>query len=401
MKYVNLDNLIATVLVFISMLFFQIFLSIDLLAPFWHTFNDFKVTDVGLRELRAEGKSRADTRIVLINTKGLSNLGIAKLLSYLNGKEPKVIGMENILKKSSYPQHDRLLAMVLSETENLVTAENLTGYDEINREFTEKITSDSIFGEINPAFYNLLIGKDKRTTTVRDFVPAASVNGTLDTSFSLAVLAKYSPSAAGDFFDRGNDVESIYYKGNFTKFFFAEAIDILQENIKINFKDKIILLGNLQPAGGSFVLEDIYFTPLNDVSSGRTFPDMYGIVIHANIISMMLDREYFTYLPSFIAFIIAFIICFIDMIIYSYISHYKQDLYEISALFIFVIESILILIATVYLHHNFNFEAELTIALYAIVLSGFAFEGYKYSLKPFVKNIYSRLYSRLRSKSLF
>ena len=59
-----------------------------------------------------------------------------------------------------------------------------------------------------------------------------------------------------------------------------------------------------------------------------------------------------------------------------------------GSLIIFVVESIVILIATVYLHHKYNFEAELTIAIYASALSGYAYKGYLYSMKPLIQNVY-------------
>lgn len=388
MKFFSLDKLITTILVFISILFFWIVLSLDLLEPFWHTLLDFRVTDVGLSELRTADKVKADTRIVLVNIEKLNNLELARLIATINQKEPKVIGIEKILKRSADPQQDKLLAMVLDETNNLVMAQQYSNWHQEMKTFTNLEKSSNVFGELDYGFNNLLIGKNRKTTTVRQFAPLFDFNGKKDTLFSLKIAARYSHEAGKRFFLRENDKESIFYRGNFEKFFYLDAYDIFDGRVRIDYKDKIILLGTVQPLGNSFVLQDVYFTPLNEISSGTTYPDMYGLVIHANIISMILDENYYNYLPEFISFLFAFILCYVNIVIYSYICYYKKDLYEISALAIFVVESIIIMAATVKLHHDYNFEAELTIAIYAIIISGFTYEGYNYSLKPLILKIY-------------
>lgn len=388
MKFFSFDHLIITILVFISMWFFSTVLSFELLDPFWQAFSDFRITDVNLNKLKSEDKSRADTRIILINTNKNDNLELARLISVINRDEPKVIGIEFGINTSGDPQTDNILRMVLGGVDNLIVAQEFGNWNEKKQEFTTCKKSGDNFSELNHHFDNLLIGQDKKTTTVRQFSPTSEYRGQKDTLFSLKIAGAYSKKAMNEFFKRNNDKETIFYKGNYEKFFFANSIDIINGEINIDFKNKIVLLGSVQPIGESFVLEDIYFTPLNDAGSGSAFPDMYGLVIHANIISMILNRDYFSYLPDFAAFLIAFIICYINIAIYSYICYYKKDLYEIGSLIIFVVESIVILIATVYLHHKYNFEAELTIAIYASALSGYAYEGYLYSMKPLIQNVY-------------
>jgi CHASE2 domain-containing sensor protein len=51
-------------------------------------------------------------------------------------------------------------------------------------------------------------------------------------------------------------------------------------------------LGFLGEIIGDYVPGDIFFTPLNKKIIGRSLPDMYGVVVHANIIKMILDKEF-------------------------------------------------------------------------------------------------------------
>ncbi len=56
------------------------------------------------------------------------------------------------------------------------------------------------------------------------------------------------------------------------------------------------------------VIDDLHFTPLNEIVSGKSFPDMYGVVIHANILSMILSGKYPRLASAGIAYLFAFLI---------------------------------------------------------------------------------------------
>ena len=63
-------------------------------------------------------------------------------------------------------------------------------------------------------------------------------------------------------------------------------------------KDKIVLLGFMGINLNDKTFEDIFFTPLNERYAGKSFPDMYGVVIQANIISMILNKKYINTMPQ-------------------------------------------------------------------------------------------------------
>jgi len=66
------------------------------------------------------------------------------------------------------------------------------------------------------------------------------------------------------------------------------------------FKNKIVLIGFCGETPNSFSMNDRYFTPLNQQYTGRSLPDMFGVVIHANIISMLLEKSFINEVPHFI-----------------------------------------------------------------------------------------------------
>ncbi|HYG15113.1 MAG TPA: CHASE2 domain-containing protein, partial [Bacteroidia bacterium] len=88
---------------------------------------------------------------------------------------------------------------------------------------------------------------------------------------------------------------------------------------------KIVLMGFLGPDLKTKVLEDNYFTPMNYKYSGKSFPDMYGVIIHANIISSILEAKYINKVPQWLSILIAYIICWVHVYFFikSYIKHHK------------------------------------------------------------------------------
>ena len=52
---------------------------------------------------------------------------------------------------------------------------------------------------------------------------------------------------------------------------------------------------------------------MNEKVIGKSIPDMNGIVVHANIISMAMDDNYIKKLPSWVNFLVAVLICWLHM----------------------------------------------------------------------------------------
>ena len=81
-------------------------------------------------------------------------------------------------------------------------------------------------------------------------------------------------------------------------------------------KDKIVLIGFLGlPSKRNTVQldEDKLFTPLNPRLSGRSYPDMYGTVIHANILRMALEDDYIRVIPSWLTAILSFLLIWLTL----------------------------------------------------------------------------------------
>ncbi len=134
----------------------------------------------------------------------------------------------------------------------------------------------------------------------RTFVPKTTIKEEQHLAFAVELAKYYEPALAQKFVDRGYEEEAINFRGNVldygatkfgTKYFALDVPDVFQENfVPEMIEGRIIIFCYLgEYLGDRESLEDKFFTPLNKKYIGRTFPDMYGGVIHANIISQILN----------------------------------------------------------------------------------------------------------------
>jgi CHASE2 domain-containing sensor protein len=393
-KYFTWDHLVSTILVFVLLLTLPVLMSFDIFEPFRNTFKDLEITDIGFSKIRDSEFVMADTNIVIINSAKINNADLIYLLSEVLNGSPKVIGLERILKNGNR-ELDQILAQIIQENDNIILTEELVNYNPKRKSFDTAIQNSEIYrNKGRTGFNNLFIDKDKEISTLREFSPIARIKERTDTLFSVKIAEKFNSHKVKKLFNRNNANETIYYRANFEKFFYIDGLDLIKGESNINLKNKIVLIGKAEHHGESFILDNLYFTPLNPEYAGRTFPDMYGIVVHANIISMILNENYYSSIPSIFILLITFMLTYFNMFFYETINNWKKELFEIISLIIFVVESLLILVISYKLYHDFNFELDLTIALFATVLSGFAFEGWRYSFKPITINLYYKLFKR-------
>jgi len=174
------------------------------------------------------------------------------------------------------------------------------------------------------------------------------------------------------------EIEKINYVGNYNKFYYLDAYQVLSDENDLSFiKDKIVLMGFMGLSLNNKTFEDIYFTPLNERYAGKAFPDMYGVVIHANIISMILQENYIYIMPGWLSLVLAVIICYISsFIIFKLRQNYKDWFFTFSKLYILLISLLNLFMGVILLHH-FNYKINLTLALAVIVLSGTIVDIYK------------------------
>jgi len=149
-------------------------------------------------------------------------------------------------------------------------------------------------------------------------------------------------------------------------------------------------MGVIDTSGSSDDFKRLYYTPLNETTSGRTFPDMYETIITANIISMIITDDYFSEIDDWVVLIIAFVICYLNMVLFGYIGYRASKWYELLATITFIIESFSVAFLTVNVFYEYKIEIDLTLVILATALSIVVYELYTDSIKPFTLLLISK-----------
>lgn len=340
------------------------------LNPLTTAISDFDVYDIVFSKIREEQK--ADTNIVLVNLSNLSRYNLARQVNILNSFNPSVIALDAFFPVEKDPYTDSILANAFSRCSNLVLVSGLEKYEENKEVFDTLLTSINLFNQYaSNGFANLPSNNKVSFKTIREFRTAEKVGSETIPAFAVKIIEKYDKDAFQYLTDRKKAVEKINYLGDYKKFYYLDSYQVLSGTEDLSFiKGKIVLLGFMGIDFNNKTLEDIYFTPLNERYAGKSFPDMYGVVIQANIISMILNKNYINIMPKWLSILIAVILTYFSANVIYYVKKRFRDWFWALARFYILIISIMNLYIGVIVFHYFNYRIDLTLMLAVIVLSG-------------------------------
>ena len=401
MKRFILDTILCSAFIFgimgafASLTFLNVF---DAFDPIGEMFADFELTDIVFSQLQED--PIADERIVIVNIGELPREGIARQIEIINKYKPKVIGLDVMLDARKEWPEDSALTRVLSETPNIVIGEKLIDYNEETSEFNmtikpeDHIVQNSLLGYVN-------LITDARTQSdlkmCREFTPSEQVAGETRYAFPVRLAYAYDSAKTEKFLARGNDMEVINYKGNIIsfsaaqygmKYFALDVYDVFDENFTEDlFKDKIVIMCFLGSyIGDTETTEDFYFTPMNENYVGKAKNDMFGGVIHANIISQILDEEPIDRMSENAQIALAVFFCLFNVFVFKIIYGAMPRWYDGITKIFQLIEVAGLATLMIYLLLSFNYKADFTLAMIVIALSGDSLEVYH----GVVKNLFSK-----------
>lgn len=397
-KSFHIENFIITILIFVIIWLFSVIpYKLIFLDPLAKAVGDFELNDIVFSKLYPE--RNLDTNIVLVNIGQLNRAQIARTINIINSFKPKLIGVDAIFDKETNPYFDSELAKAFNGTENLVLVGILNNYVESGNYYTEYIKPNKVFTtKAVWGYANLPTKFGSSSKTIRSFRPYSRVNQQLVPSFAVRVAEIFDKSAYQKLINRANELEVINYLGNIDKFVTLDTETFNGDYSRLSFiKDKIVLMGFLGNTLTQKTLEDIYFTPLNEVYAGRSYPDMYGVAIHANIISMILNENYINSIPTWISTILAFVVCFVNI---NYIRKVKRRLTDyyggIAKVLIFT-QSILVLIINVNLFLVFNYKMSFTLMLVGLIFIPSTVILYDNLLKHLGVSAHHKIMGKIRS----
>ena len=158
--------------------------------------------------------------------------------------------------------------------------------------------------------------------------------------------------------------------------------DTMHYSLKF-WQNKIVLMGFCGESEHALSMKDRYFTPLNEQYSDKSYPDMHGIVIHANIISMLLDRQFdmIDDISDKWIYFISFLIFFINFFIFKPLI--KKHLFFLVPLVrvIQLFQFVLLFSLCIYLLVNFNIKLSFITMITAVILSFELFEFYEHKIE--------------------
>ncbi len=369
-------------------------INLDFLNPIEQAFSDFDTSDIVFSKLREEPP--ADTNIVVVNIGYLSRVEIARELNIVSKCKPKVIGMDIFFSEHKNPHEDSLLAKAIAGFKNVVLVSRLVNFNKETGLYGDVSKSIDIFQDAVYSGYGNLPGSEEgNILTVRTFEPKVNYKNSTYKAFPVKIAELYNRGNSEFLLNRDNESEIINYRGNKDKFYYLDTGELEKPDVNLDFlKGKIVLFGFTGNRTGPKILEDIFFTPLNNIYAGKTLPDMHGILIHANIISMIINKNYINTMPGWINFLLALIICYLNVVMVSQIKLKFADWFDSLTIVFVIIESILLLFLSLEIFLYLNFKISLTITLVTIVLLPDAFDAYEnlsIKLQPALRKIKDKI----------
>ena len=325
------DNFFATTFIFLIMWgVSNIDIQSEILNPVSDMFGDFEITD--LVSSKIEEETPEDTNIVLVNIGNLSRSEIAAQIDIINKHEPKVIGIDAFFRSPKEPQLDSSLVQAFSKTKNLVLVSELIENDTSGIVENIKYSNTIFMRYAQPGFADMIAQGKHSLNTARDCIPKEIVNSDTLLSFPSKLVSIYAPEKLKRYIARNKDVESINYQGNInvhlegstenskTVFTALDWYDVLDKKFTPEtIKDKIVIMGFMGESIGQNNWQDKFCTPLNSQYVGRTAPDMYGVVVHANIVSMILKEKYINDMPDWLNWTLTLSFIFLNIWIFNWL----------------------------------------------------------------------------------
>jgi CHASE2 domain-containing sensor protein len=421
MKKISIKSLAITVFVFFMMwgvskiTDLKLFNAFD---PVSQALTDFELTDYAFSNLRPP--PLVDQRIVLVNFGELSRREIAQQIHIISQYKPKVIGIDSYfncegrLRDSiNCPQlldtlGNLLLADAIKEAGNVVLTSKLlqrtkTSLDDNLIDFYDSMEySDLNFSMYaKHGFANLITNADYQEDVkqCRSFVPRYKVNGEYQYAFAVQMSMMFDSVKTKRFLRRNKDEEIVNYRGNveiqdirlktlrqketattrYPLMFYAVDVDQLfnGEVLPELFNNSIVIVGFLGSKFGDPSWNDKYFTPLNKKVAGRANPDMFGVVVHANIVAMILNEDYVNELAEWQKYSIAFLVCFLTVMLFVIIDYRLPLWFDALSVLIQVVLLLAVSGLIVFCFARFDFKLDLTLTLAASALVGPSYDIYK------------------------
>lgn len=383
----------------IAFLFFLHHLPLNQLFidPFSEAIKNHDVMDISISKFRNHNDPTLfDDDIFIINSEITCRKEIAETVNFLLDKEVGAIGLDLIFDSLRYDKADTTLAEAFGN-EKVVMGYSFKEHKDHEAASVIDIKSDPFFTQNAKEAYINLASNDGYS--VRAFEPFHKVGGIIHNSFAVELAALVNPDVKGYTFARGHEKEWINFrriqpgKANMitpinskkvTHYGYSGITQFLKDTASYAdeyFKGKIVLIGFCGEFDNALSMKDRYFTPLNEKYNGRAIPDMHGVVVHANIISMLNSKDFIEEVSEKYLYLIAFILFFINYLIFTKLARRKLVFMLPTVRVIQLLQFVLLFTAAISFMATSSIKFGFILVITAVILSYELFEFYAHKMR--------------------
>lgn len=354
------DTILATIMVFIVIgLLSLIPLNTHVLDPLKLALQDFDYNDMAFARFNKNGNSSIDTNLVVVNIDKANRGQLAGMINKIVAYKPLVLGVDIVFEQSKEAATDSLLRNSLQNPLVIMAYRLNTSEETVNPQAL-------FYNDTQQKGFANFVGEEGGT--IRHFAPFVNFEGATYESFAAAILQKVNAEDYAILKNRHHETEIINYSRQADKFMVLNGNTLLDSNNlnDFSFSNKIVLLG-FAPNDGSW--EDKHFTPMNVKYVGKSTPDMQGVFVHANILEMLLHKNYISKTATWLTWLLAFILCWLHMAVFIkyFLEHHIW--FHLVAKIAQLVSTILFVYLGLLFFVKFDHKLNLAPTLIAIILA--------------------------------
>ncbi len=394
----NMRNVYSTASIFglVALIYFSPG-NIEVFDPIQRALADFSFTDIVFADWKQD-TSPVDENIILVNA-GRNRAEVAHQVKAIAAMQPKVVGVNLLFTTEKEPEVDLALMDAFNSAKAIILPAELSTplKDSLLPRYGDMKGPHEKFAGANIAIghSNLIADKEdpKNAATLRTFEPEVVCKNKQLYAFSMEVAEKFKPGTKQKIKERGGDDEMINYRGNFNKFIQIDidsdmSVDSVVSMYGSLFKDKIVLVGYMgQPFDNPNDIRGKVYSPAATKYVGKNPPDMYEIVVHANIISMLTRDELIDKMPDWVGYVMAIIVCYLNMALFHWITIKLPSFAGGETKLIQLLQSGLLVGGSMLVLYQLNYQIEVSLTLAIILISGDVMEIHESSVKRLIERI--------------
>lgn len=369
--------------------------NVEIFDPIKYALSDFEFKDI---QFGAHSEDfPVDQDIVLVNV-GRNRAEIANQIKTISAMQPKVVAVDILFASEKEADMDLPLIDALASTRTMVLCSKVADWkeDTTKPQYMELRVPHEKFRLQHVTFgHDALIPdeENRELQTIRLFEPGAAYKDTNINAFALEIAERYKPGTAKRIKDRGNETEIINYKGNYNKFVMLDiepgmSLDAAITQYGSLVRDKIVILTYMgQPFDNPTDIRGKLYTPATTKYIGKSAPDMYTGVIHANIVSMLIHDQMIEKMPKWLEFALAVIICYFNMALFNWIVVRFPSFAGGEMKLIQLLQSGLITLGAMYAFYTISYSFDTGLMLAVVLLASDVLEIHESSVKRLLERI--------------